>query len=79
MELGWRKVFKRQPSGSWKEISITDLRQDDVFTIWNPDGSPVLYKGELLMKALTDTYLDEEKRCFTVNSMSLKEWEETRK
>jgi hypothetical protein len=73
---GWRRVFKKTPLGHWQEVNIADIRQGDVLTFWEPNGDPVLYKGELLVKATSDTFLDVEERDFKVEIMTLKEWEE---
>jgi hypothetical protein len=69
---GWRRVFKQKLSGGWKEINIADIQTGDVLTFWEPNGDPVLYKGELIVKATSDTFLDVEKKDFMVEIMTLK-------
>jgi len=57
----YRKVEKLDAgSGDWKQISFFDLKNHDIFRIFEPNGQPVLSKGHQTMIAYSDTYINTE-------------------
>jgi hypothetical protein len=83
MEYNLLKVYKRiSPMGigksyTWKHVEMVDIRKGDVFTMIQPDGRLVEYKGEIVLYAMSDTFLDEDIKAFVVEMTSLKEWRKT--
>lgn len=71
----WKKVFKLKNDGHWREVSAVDLREGDIFIMYESNGEPVRFAdGEAVGLAVTDAYLDEDRR-FKVNAVSVKEVE----
>lgn len=77
MEYKHLKTYRQQPAGGWRVIEFVDLRESDVFMLCNPDGTFVEFKGEIILRAMSDTFLDEKRRTFSIDMTSLKEWRET--
>ena len=51
-----RKVFKRIGPGNWKLISMVELKCDDVFRIFRPDGELI----GTTWKAVSDGYINDK-------------------
>ncbi|PEZ47058.1 hypothetical protein CN367_11880 [Priestia megaterium] len=84
MEYKLLKVYRQiQRMGvghapTWKRVEMVDLRKGDTFVMVNPDGTLVEYKGEIILYAMSNAFLDEQLKSFVVDMTSLKEWREAK-
>jgi hypothetical protein len=74
----YRRLAQNGDSGKplWEHAEIVDLRKGDIFTMVQPNGELVEYKKEVVLYAMSDTFLNEDTKDFMVEMTSLKEWRE---
>lgn len=57
MESKMRKVYKVVNTGI-EEVNFMELKKGDLFSLIEPTGEPVTFKGSLKFEALSDSYVN---------------------
>ena len=59
MESKMRKVFRVVNEG-FEEIEFMDLKKGDLFSMFEPTGQAVTFKGSAKLEAMSDSYINED-------------------
>jgi hypothetical protein len=55
-----RKVFRLEDGGVFKEVNFKDLKKDDMFKMYEPDGMLVSDKNDrVLFTCISDAYIND--------------------
>jgi hypothetical protein len=54
-----KRIVKRVTGYGYEEIDFMDLKKGDLFTLTDPDGTLVEYKGNYILDALGDPYINK--------------------
>jgi hypothetical protein len=52
------RIVRRITDYGYEEIDFMELKKGDIFTLTNPDGTPVKFKESIIFDALGDPYVN---------------------
>lgn len=67
-----RTVEKKEKDG-YVKVKFHELKKGDLFKLYEPDGTPVRFRGSDIYIALSDAYIDNARYVWTIDTKNYKE------